>query len=61
VTDLDDSKRAIGDYKVVPHKLHTINRYKLSIWDGSDWLCTYWYTVEEAESMAEQVKAELLK
>ncbi len=61
MSDLEDSKREIGVHKIEPHKLHTIDRYKLSIWDGSKWVVTYHYTVESAEEIAEQVKAELLK
>lgn len=60
MTDLDDNRK-VGTYKVEPHKLHTIDRYKLSIWDGSKWVLSYHYTVESAEEIAEQVKEDLLK
>ena len=49
-----------GFYKVEPHKLHTIDRYKLSIWDSEKWIISYYWTVEEAELIGEQVKLELL-
>ncbi len=49
-----------GFYKVEPHKMHTLDRYKLSMWDGERWGFSFHYTVQEAEDIAEQVKAELL-
>lgn len=60
MTDLDDNRK-VGFYKVEAHKMHTIDRYKLCIWDGSRWGYSYHYTVQEAEEIGEQVKAELLK
>ncbi len=61
MSDLDDKKRPVGFYKVEAHKMHTIDRYKLSIWSGSKWGYSYHYTVQEAEEIAEQCKAELLR
>ena len=52
--------REIGYYKVTEHEKRGVDRYKLSVWDGLKWGCSYHNTIEDAEDIGERVQVELL-